>query len=388
MPSLHKRNNSPFWVCSFQAPDGRWLKKSTKQRTHKRALHVCVGWERAARAGAEKNLTAAQARKILAEMVEYSTGESLTTYTVEKWLAEWLKNKAGSASEGSMVRYRQVSRDFLLHLGGRAKVSIAAITPGDIVSFRDKLRAEGRAVSTCNMVVKKILSVPFEQARRLGYIPTNPCHGVDLLKDRAEARKGAKEPFMPDEVAALVEAAEGDWKGAILVAATTGLRLGDIAALTWGQVDLEEKLIRVEETQKTGASVTLPIHPELLEWIESRNAGIGKAPLLPSLKGVRVGGCNGLSQQFRAVMVKAGVVAKKVEAKGDAGRSRISKGFHSLRHSFISSLANAGVHADIRQKLAGHADERVHQNYTHHEIETLRGAIEKIPSLSKASSSK
>jgi hypothetical protein len=42
------------------------------------------------------------------------------------------------------------------------------------------------------------------------------------------------------------------------------------------------------------------------------------------------------------------------------------------------------VHPDIRQKLAGHADERVHQNYTHHEIETLRGAIEKIPSLGKA----
>jgi hypothetical protein len=41
------------------------------------------------------------------------------------------------------------------------------------------------------------------------------------------------------------------------------------------------------------------------------------------------------------------------------------------------------VHPDIRQKLAGHADERVHQNYTHHEIETLRGAIEKIPSLLK-----
>jgi hypothetical protein len=52
--------------------------------------------------------------------------------------------------------------DFLASLGSRASASLTAVSPGDIVSFRDKLGSEGRAVSTCNMVVKKILSVPFE----------------------------------------------------------------------------------------------------------------------------------------------------------------------------------------------------------------------------------
>jgi integrase len=313
-------------------------------------------------------------------MVAFSTGESLTTYTAEKWIEEWLKNKAGGASEGTMVRYRQVTRDFLKHLGGRAKVSITAITPGDIVSFRDKLRAGGRAASTCNMVVKKILSVPFEQARRLGYILANPTHGVDLLKDRAEARKGAKEPFTPAELAALVDAAEGDWNGAILVAATTGLRLGDVISLTWGQVDLKDRVIRAE-TKKTGANITAPIHPDLLEWISKQRRGIGKAPLFPELVNERIGGTTGLSRQFRGVMEKAGVAGKVAEAKGAAGRTRNTKGFHSLRHTFVSALANAGIHPDIRQKLAGHADERVHQTYSHHEIETLRQAVEKLPPL-------
>lgn len=383
MPSIFKRPNSPFWFCSFRSPDGRWLKKSTKQRNRGQALAVCVEMDRAAKMAADKNLTAAQARKILAEMVEFSTGEKLTTYTPETWLAEWLKNKAGATAEGTLVRYKQVTRDFLEYLGGRSKVSLAAITPGDVVGFRDKLRAEGRAALTCNLTVKKILSAPFEQARRFGYIGSNPCHAVDTLKDKAEARKGAKESFTDEEVSALVKAAEGDWRGAIIIAATTGLRLGDISALSWGQLDFAEKIIRVEETQKTGASLTLPLHPDLESWIATRQRGIGKAPLLPSLHGARIGGTTGLSRQFRGVMEKAGVAGKVVEAKGVAGRSRFSKGFHSLRHYFISALANAGVHADIRQKLAGHADERVHQNYTHHEIETLRGAVGKIPTLHK-----
>jgi integrase len=383
MATVYKRPESSFWMAYFRGPDGLWIRKSTKQRNRGKALEICIEWDKAARLASQKNLTAAQARKILAEMVEFSSGEKLTSYTAAAWMAEWLKNKAGGASEGTMVRYRQVTRDFLEHIGGRAKASIASITPGDIIGFRDTLRAEGRAITTCNMVVKKILSVPFEQARRLGYIPTNPCAGVDNLKDRTEAKKGAKEPFTADEVSALVKAAEGDWRGAILIAATTGLRLGDIASLSWGQFDFAEKLIRVDETQKTGASLTLPLHPDLESWLATRQQGIGKAPLLPSLHGARIGGCNGLSQQFRAVMGKAGVAGKVVEAKGGAGRSRITKGFHSLRHYFVSALANAGVHADIRQKLAGHADERVHQNYTHHEIETLRGAVGKIPTLHK-----
>ena len=63
------------------------------------------------------------------------------------------------------------------------------------------------------------------------------------------------------------------------------------------------------------------------------------------------------------------------------GRATNSKTFHALRHTFISSLANAGVPPDIRQKLAGHADPKVHESYTHHEMETLRGAIAMLPSL-------
>ena len=102
-------------------------------------------------------------------------------YSVEGWMKEWLANKTGGASENTMLRYRQVVRDFLASLGSRAKASLAGVSPGDIVSFRDKLRSEGRAVSTCNMVVKKILSVPFEAARKMGYIPTNPVAAVDLL---------------------------------------------------------------------------------------------------------------------------------------------------------------------------------------------------------------
>ena len=46
-----------------------------------------------------------------------------------------------------------------------------------------------------------------------------------------------------------------------------------------------------------------------------------------------------------------------------------------------SAMANAGVSPEVRMKLTGHKTESVHRNYTHHELEPLRAAVEKIPSL-------
>ena len=77
-------------------------------------------------------------------------------------------------------------------------------------------------------------------------------------------------------------------------------------------------------------------------------------------------------------MKKAGIISRTVERKGE-GRTTFSKGFHSLRHTFITGLANAGIPADIRQKLAGHADAKTHAGYTHHENEIFREAIKKLP---------
>ena len=57
-------------------------------------------------------------------------------------------------------------------------------------------------------------------------------------------------------------------------------------------------------------------------------------------------------------------------------------GFHSFRHTAISELANAGVAKERRMKLSGHKS-NVHERYTHHELETLRGDVEKVRSFVK-----
>jgi integrase len=137
---------------------------------------------------------------------------------------------------------------------------------------------------------------------------------------------------------------------------------------------------------KTKQRIKLPIHEELHEFlVELPAPDSGRAFLFPSLAGKRTGGKSGLSMAFSRIMERArvrGEVAR--ERQGEKGRTVNTLTFHSFRHTLTSVMANAGVSVEVRQKFTGHASAAMNQHYTHHEIATLREAIEKLPGLREA----
>jgi site-specific recombinase XerD len=81
-------------------------------------------------------------------------------------------------------------------------------------------------------------------------------------------------------------------------------------------------------------------------------------------------------------MREAGIDQQQVKGKGGKQGRKFSKlSFHSLRHTFTSALANAGIPPEVRQKLTGHADAGRHQKYTHLELQPLKQAIATLPSV-------
>jgi integrase len=100
---------------------------------------------------------------------------------------------------------------------------------------------------------------------------------------------------------------------------------------------------------------------------------------MPGMADKGPGGRHGLSESSKALVRKAGLDLQTVQGGGDRMISR--RTFHALRHSFTSGLANAGVAPELRMKLTGYSSEAVHRGYTHHELEILKGAVSKLPSL-------
>ena len=380
MPSVFRIPRSPYWFAAYRDSQGRRVQKSTKQKIRAEALETCLAWARLEQAGLSGTLTEAQARRVVSEIVERHTGQGVQFHSCKDWLNEWVAGKTGATAEKTVTKYKQIVRDFLSHLAERAELSVAAITPRDVRSFRDGLAKAGHSPSTVNQTIRKVLSAPFAAAMRLGYVPVNPCAAVELLKDKTSE----KDVFTSEQMRQLLEATDGDWRGLILAGDYTGLRLLDLSSLEWGALDLDKATLRLE-TGKTGAVVVIPLHDELLAWLKKQSRGIARAPVFPKLAGKAGGGKSGLSCQFKKIMAKAKVTGRVLREGKGAGRNASSLSFHSLRHSFNSAMANAGVAQELRQKLTGHASAAMNARYTHHEIASLREAVSKVPSLSAAS---
>ena len=280
-----------------------------------------------------------------------------------------------------MDKSDRLLEEFKKHLGKKAHLNLSAVSLKDVRAFRDLIAQSGHAPTTVNGTMK-ILSVPFNAALRLGYIPVNPCLGVDALRDDAHTEKDV---FTAEQVEKLIEAAAGDWRGVILTAYYTGLRLRDVVDLKWDSFDFENSRLKVK-TSKTGAEVEIPLHPEIVEWLKTQPRGIGKAAVFPTLTGKTGGGKSGLSMAFKRIIDKAGIKGRVLRQKAEdgAGRTQSSLSFHSLRHSFNSALANNGIAQEIRQKLTGHATAKMNSKYTHGMHEQMKEAVNSIPGLKKA----
>jgi integrase len=369
------RGRSPYWIACYTDSIGRRLKKSTKLTNKKKALEIALALdhgEHLARTGA---FTEARLRDLLEQTLARVTGEPVQHYTVETWLHWWHERKS-KARPASAVRYGQVVRDFISFLGSRAQLPLEHIADKDILAFRNAETKRGVSNKTANLAVK-IVSMAFHDALRQGKVKFNPCIGLDPLDEESAER----EPFTSAEIRKLLGAATGDWKAAILFAYYTGARLSDVASMPWGAIDLDKRLISFtpKKTKRGKKVLRIPLHPDLEKEL-LKSPGVGNAPLFPSLAGRGSGGAHGLSPEFKTIMQKAGVHGEIIRHTAK-GRGNTTKSFHSLRHSFVSVLANAGIARELRQVLTGHASERMNEIYTHRELETVRDAISVIPTV-------
>lgn len=302
--------------------------------------------------------------------------QTLDATTSRAWCEGWKAGKKGAVKQRSQWKYDQVCKDWLEFLGSKADKPLEVVGKPEAVAFRDRLTKEGLAARTVNQTVKLLRSI-YNDAVEQGHIGRNPFAGVGRLLEERE--NNGREPFTAEEVTALIKAAEGDWKGLTILAATTGLRLMDAARLTWRNLDLDAGLIRVKSA-KTGANLTLPIHSAFLLWLAGQPRGIGAAPVLPTLANKGGAGKSGLSSAFKRIMVRAEVsagVARFADEKS-RGRTTSKKSFHSLRHFAATQLASGGVRAEIARAITGHADAASHANYVTPDLSALREAISSI----------
>ncbi|NBW14016.1 MAG: hypothetical protein EBR82_39060 [Caulobacteraceae bacterium] len=371
MASVHRRQRSPFWWAGFRQA-GKWVFRSTKSKDRAIAERIADEWEQAGKKAVAGDLIEAQARKVLASIMERANvGETLRAPSTRAFLTGWLEHKESSKSSATSARYAGTVRGFLQSLGPRADRPVTSVRSGDVQAY---LTGRGRNRATKTVVVDgKTLSAAFAYGVRTGVLDRNPALQVELPKIVSNER----DVFTPEQVGILAREASADWRTAIFAGYFLGARLSDIVNLKWADVDLVAGVVSYRQ-RKTSEATTTALHPDLQRHLEAIAGDSGEF-IMPSLAGRSTGGCRGLSSDFNGIMRRAGIAQDRTESK--SGRSFAALSFHSLRHTFESALANAGVSAEVRREITGRADDVVQRGYTHLAIETQRAALAKMPGV-------
>ena len=235
---------------------------------------------------------------------------------------------------------------------------LSALTQEDLSDWRTMRLASGIAKATVNRQCTTIKTC-FQQAVTRGLIPTNPFAAIKPFRvDNGRVRFLSNEERV--RFLAAMDAIKDDSRQAhlwlpVLTAYYTGLRLGEINALSKSNIDLERRLLTVPGvSSKSGKTRHVPIHDELAAALRERWRELPERGLLYLGRPKR---------SWKTLM--------------EAARLE-NFTFHCLRHDFASRLVMAGVDLRTVQSLLGHASPMMTVRYSHLAPDHVAGAIAKL----------
>ena len=328
---------------------------------HKYKLKDGIGWRAIVQVSPTKQVSKCFGRKLDAEEWEREQRQKAAggaacslnlRLTVRELSQRWMTCAAAERREkSSNYRYEVcIRRQILPSLGGRRVVDLSH---GEVDSWLQSLKGSQRlstkTANLCLMILKKMLS----DAVRWQLIRYSPIAAVKPLPE-------AERDFSfwnHDEVVKFLEFARSAEPSQYPVFATalyTGMRLGEIQALKWDCVDLENRLITVKRTYclkdfvvkektKTKRVRRVPINGPLFEVLVSiRNRGPEMVFADFSYQHA--------SRRIRELARAAGV--REIR-------------FHDLRHTFASLFVMSGGPIYKLQRLLGHATIQMTERYSH-----------------------
>ena len=268
--------------------------------------------------------------------------------SVESLLKEWLETRKGK-SEGTQEVWRCWVGKVCSWKG--SETALKDITKPWWMQFRRWVESLGLKQSTRHQYLARMRCV-LNRAEKDGMLIVNPAKG-----DRLEGAGRSERVWLTaEELSAMkgVHLERPDLERAFLFGCLTGLRLSDILALRYEDIQgrrLTKKII------KTGKVEYMTLNSQAVDMI-----GTGSGLVFPSIKR------KSFHSQYLQKWAEAAGVHKAIT-------------FHSSRHTFAVLMLSAGVDIYTLSRLLGHSSVTTTQIYADIVDARRIEAVEKLPQI-------
>ena len=297
----------------------------------------------------------------------------------ETWLTRWLEDDVRtSAHPRTHQRYAQIAR---LHLSDALKeTELEAVTPAQLKEtvaalLRSGNRKTGGGLSTGSVNgVITVLRDSFAAACRLGLIADSPADRLTRPK-RREKPVGCFTAAEQKAIEAAVRSSEKPKMQGILLCLYTGLRIGELLALRWQDIDFEKSLLIVSHTSRDTENGIVLEDPKTET---SRRVIPLPRQLLPRLRSLK----KSSHSDFVVANGDQPLLIRSYQRSFELLLKKLHiphRGFHALRHTFATRALECGMDVRTLSEILGHRNPTVTLNrYAHSLIEHKREMMNRL----------
>ena len=336
----------------YRRSDGRWVGQ------------VNLGWKDGRRI--RKSLQGSTAKEVrdrvraLVRNVEDGALPATRSPRLSDFFTQWLTSVKPALRPSTYASYEGTTR---LHITPEiGHVALDKLSIDHVSRLIARKRGESQLSPRSTRYVLQILRIALNKAVRWGLVTRN----VATLVDAPRVAQKDVRVLSPEETKRLLEATHGDeMKGLVVLAVSTGLRLGEALGLQWPDIDLERRQLRVSKTLQRVAG-----HGQVLAETKTRRSR--RSIVLPVTTAEALRDHRTLQAQLRRAagsewyggnFVFTSSTGRPLDHrnvqrafKRILRKARLPKmRFHDLRHSCASLLLAEGVSPRVVMETLGHS---------------------------------
>lgn len=266
--------------------------------------------------------------------------------TLAEYAPDWLRTMEPPVVRPSTYSfYRTLVEAHLADIGHHRVTRLTVPIVRALVERRQKQGYKPRTI----LAILDVLRMVLRQAMADGIVEQNV---VELVRRPRLERKEAAHLTADEQQRFLAAAKDDDLFSLFVVALDTGLRRGELLALTWS--DVVDGTVVVREAKTAAGERVVPLSPRAQAALAALERRPGR---------IWVANPTTVTRRTAAICAKAGV-------------RRLTT--HGLRHTASTRMQEAGLPLEIRRRILGHTRGEMTLHYTHPELETIRQAMERM----------